>query len=118
MAAPNSPQTIPSGMAMSSATSQPSIACGPPNAVISNGIVMNGPMPIMFDMFRAVACSKPKRRSRWGWPFGGAAGFIGALLTQHGDDAIQRISRQLKPDVWLARLHPTLHTGATDAEDR
>ena len=27
---------------------------------------MNGPTPIMFDMFSAVACSRPKRRSRAG----------------------------------------------------
>ena len=25
---------------------------------------MNGPMPIMLDMFSAVACSRPKRRGR------------------------------------------------------
>jgi len=29
--------------------------------------VMNGPTPIMFDMFKAVAWSSPKRLSR-GWP--------------------------------------------------
>ena len=33
---------------------------------MSNGIVMNGPIPIMFDMFSAVACRRPKRRSRAG----------------------------------------------------
>ena len=27
---------------------------------------MNGPIPIMFDMFSAVACSRPKRRSSVG----------------------------------------------------
>ena len=53
-------------MVTSSATSQPSSACGPPSAVINSGIVMNGPMPIMFDMFRAVACNMPKRRSSCG----------------------------------------------------
>ena len=42
-------------MTMTSATSHPSSACGPPSAVISSGIVMNGPIPIMFDMFSAVA---------------------------------------------------------------
>ncbi len=68
IAAPSSLQTIPSAMTMISATSQPSSACGPPSAVISSGIVMNGPMPIMFDMFSAVACSRPKRRSSGaGW---------------------------------------------------
>src|SRR5258705_94883 len=29
---------------------------------MSSGIVMNGPIPIMFVMFSAVACSRPKRR--------------------------------------------------------
>src|ERR1051325_1225887 len=57
---------MPSGMAMSAPSNQPSIACGPPSADISSGIVMNGPMPIMFDMFSAVAWSSPKRRSRCG----------------------------------------------------
>ena len=33
-------------------------------AAIKTGIVMNGPIPIMFDMFSAVACSKPKRLGR------------------------------------------------------
>jgi hypothetical protein len=33
---------------------------------------MNGPMPIMFDMFRAVACNRPKRRSSWGVDTGGS----------------------------------------------
>src|SRR3954452_10118318 len=49
-------------MTISKATSHPSIACGPPNAVMSNGMVMNGPTPIMFVMLSAVACSMPKRR--------------------------------------------------------
>ena len=49
---------------MTSATIQPSIACGPPSAVISSGIVMNGPIPIMLIMFRAVAWTRPKRRGR------------------------------------------------------
>ena len=51
---------------MTSATSQPSIACGPFIADISAGMVMNGPTPIMFVMFSAVACNRPKRRSRCG----------------------------------------------------
>src|ERR1051325_3939261 len=59
---------------MPRATSQPSIACGPCMAAISAGMVMNGPTPIMFDMFSAVASSSPKRRSRWGWPEPAAAG--------------------------------------------
>ena len=49
-----------------SATAQPSMDCGPPSADISTGMVMNGPMPIMFDMLSAVACSKPKRRCKCG----------------------------------------------------
>ena len=40
---------------MATAMNQPSIDCGPPSADISNGIVMNGPIPTMFDMFSAVA---------------------------------------------------------------
>src|SRR6185295_20185646 len=42
---------------------QPSIACGPPSAVISSGIVMNGPTPIMLIMLSAVAWTRPKRRA-------------------------------------------------------
>jgi hypothetical protein len=30
------------------------------------GIVMKGPIPIMFDMFKAVAWSRPKRRCKSG----------------------------------------------------
>ena len=51
---------------MSSATTHPSIACGPPSAVMSSGIVMNGPTPIMFVMLRAVAWSRPNRRASSG----------------------------------------------------
>src|SRR5690242_6626161 len=39
------------------------MACGPPSAVMSSGIVMNGPAPIMFVMFSAVADNRPNRRS-------------------------------------------------------
>ena len=46
---------------MISATAQPIIACGPFMADIRAGMVMNGPTPIMFVMFNAVACNKPKR---------------------------------------------------------
>jgi hypothetical protein len=49
-------------MTMTRATSQPTSACGPPSADIRSGMVMNGPTPIMFDMFKAVACRRPKRR--------------------------------------------------------
>ena len=47
-------------------SSQPSMACGPFMADISAGMVMNGPTPIMFVMFSAVAWSRPKRRSKCG----------------------------------------------------
>ena len=40
---------------MTTATSHPTIACGPPRADISSGIVMKGPTPIMSDLFSAVA---------------------------------------------------------------
>src|SRR4030095_3351613 len=68
---------------MMSAAGHASIACGPasPAALISSGIVMNGPMPTMFDMFSAVACQKPMPRwssgSRVG--LGGSAGERGAV---------------------------------------
>src|SRR6185436_15427586 len=66
IAALNSLQIIPSGIAMSTAITQPSMACGPPSADMRRGIVMKGPIPIMFDMFKAVAWSKPKRRCKSG----------------------------------------------------
>src|SRR5688572_21831244 len=66
MAAPSSLQTIPSQITMTSATIQPSIACGPPSAVMSSGIVMNGPTPSMLVMFSAVAGRRLKRRGRCG----------------------------------------------------
>src|SRR6187455_1150022 len=64
--APSSLHTNPSAMTMTSATSQPASACGPPRADISSGMVMNGPTPIMLDMFSAVDCSSPNRRSSVG----------------------------------------------------
>ncbi len=51
----------------------PSMARGPPMAAINAGIVMNGPIPIIVDMLRAVAWSSPKRR----WSAGGADGCAG-----------------------------------------
>ena len=57
---------MPSHTTITSATIQPSIACGPPSAVISSGIVMNGPIPIMLIMLSAVAWSRPNRRVRGG----------------------------------------------------
>src|SRR6476646_10356236 len=53
-------------MTITSATSQPASACGPPMADISSGMVMKGPTPIMLDMFSAVDCSSPNRRSSVG----------------------------------------------------
>ena len=53
--APNSLQTMPSHRTITRAATQPSMACGPPSADMSSGIVMKGPMPIMFVMFSAVA---------------------------------------------------------------
>src|ERR1035441_10562495 len=60
--APSSLQTRPSLHAITSATIQPSMACGPPIAAISTGMVMKGPTPIIVDMFKAVAWRRPKRR--------------------------------------------------------
>ena len=65
IAAPNSLHTMPSQTTITSAASQPSIACGPPSAVNKSGIVINGPIPIMLFMFRAVACTTPKRCGAW-----------------------------------------------------
>src|SRR5207248_8275185 len=44
---------------------QTSIACGQPMANIRSGIVMNGPIPIMFVMLSAVAWTRPNRRVRF-----------------------------------------------------
>ena len=63
MAAPSSLHTMPSAITMTTPASQPSIDCGPPSALMRSGIVMNGPTPIMLDMFSAMACSNPKRRT-------------------------------------------------------
>ena len=79
MAAPSSLQIIPSEIVITSATSQPSIACGPPRVDKSRGMVMNGPMPIMFVMLSAVASSKPKRRNKCGV----SAGFSGFNFSVH-----------------------------------
>jgi len=49
------------------------MACGPPSADMSSGIVMNGPAPIMLVMLSAVAGSSPKWRTARGasdeWSF-------------------------------------------------
>jgi hypothetical protein len=59
---------------MMSAAGHAIIACGPvnPAALISRGLVMNGPMPTMFDMFSAAACQKPMPRWSSGSVFGTA----------------------------------------------
>ena len=57
---------FPSQITITSSTIQPSIAFGPPRAVMRSGIVMNGPAPIMLVMLSAVAGSRLKRRWRWG----------------------------------------------------
>src|SRR6476646_4666943 len=59
MAAPSSAHTRPSHMAKIAPRIQPSMACGPPIAPTINGMVMNGPTPIMSIMFRAVALLTP-----------------------------------------------------------
>ena len=63
-------------MAKSAPRIHPSMACGPPTALTISGIVMNGPMPIMSIMLRAVALPRPMPRIRsgeevsWGWGSG------------------------------------------------
>jgi len=49
-------------------------------ADMSAGIVMNGPMPIIFVMFSAVACSRLNRRSKCGSSEG--AGFVEMILAR------------------------------------
>src|SRR5262245_64709881 len=78
-------------MTMTSATSQPASACGPPSADISSGIVMNGPTPIMLDMFSAVDCSRPKRRSRVGGGLG-AEDIRPPILSGYGIFALARFA--------------------------
>src|SRR5579884_3223528 len=68
MAAPSSAQTNPSHSANSAPQIQPSMACGPPAALMINGMVMNGPTPIMSIMFSVVACSRPTPRISSGPP--------------------------------------------------
>src|SRR5689334_22731117 len=78
---------MPSQMTITSATIQPSIACGPPSADMRSGIVMNGPAPIMFVMFSAVAESSPKRR----WSRGCSGGISPSLARAAG--AVMRSTR-------------------------
>ncbi len=55
MAAPSSAHTSPSQSAKTAPAIQPSMACGPPAALMMRGMVMNGPTPIMSIMFSVVA---------------------------------------------------------------
>src|SRR5437870_1573228 len=64
MAAANSLQTRPSHSARIAPNSQPSMHCGPPMAPMIRGIVINGPTPTMLLMLRAVACRRPKLRTK------------------------------------------------------
>src|SRR5579862_2645655 len=66
MAAPSSAHTIPSHIAKIAPSTHPIIAWGPPIALTINGIVMNGPTPIMSIMFSAVALLSPTPRIRRG----------------------------------------------------
>src|SRR6202142_4471449 len=66
MAAPNSAHTSPSQRASTAPTIQPSMACGPPAALIISGMVMNGPTPIMSIIFSVVALVRPMPRTRSG----------------------------------------------------
>jgi hypothetical protein len=52
---------------------------------MSSGIVMNGPTPIMFVMFSAVAGRRLKRRISWGVSGGvvvSPGGIVGALMSR------------------------------------
>ena len=64
MAAPSSADTSPSQTAKSAPAIHPSIACGPPMALNTSGMVMNGPTPIMSIMLSAVALPNPMPRIR------------------------------------------------------
>src|SRR5271167_1210983 len=64
MAAPSSAHTMPSHNARAAPRIHPSMACGPPAALMIKGMVMNGPTPIMSIMFSAVAEPSPTPRTR------------------------------------------------------
>ena len=40
---------------MNAPVTHPSMDCGPPMVAIKSGMVMNGPIPTMLEIFRAVA---------------------------------------------------------------
>src|SRR5271170_906553 len=90
-AAPNSADTSPSHTASSAPAIHPSSACGPPIALTTNGMVMNGPTPIMSIMFSAVADHSPIPRMRLG---DDASGFEGEPM--NGWKKTQK--KQLTPD--------------------
>src|SRR5437879_2964144 len=80
MAAPSSAHTSPSQIASSAPKIQPSIACGPPIALMISGMVMNGPTPIMSIMFSAVALRSESPRTSRGDAPATSAGVVGALF--------------------------------------
>src|SRR6188474_1565402 len=63
---------------MSAPTHHPSSDWGPPMAAINRGIVMNGPIPTMLAMLRAVASRRPKPRVSFGsaGPAGGLESMV------------------------------------------
>src|SRR4029078_2262086 len=82
MAAPSSAQMRPSASARMAPLIQPNMASGPPIAATMAGIVTNGPMPHIWVMLIAVACSGPMLRSSAGCGDAAAvAGFSGELIT-------------------------------------
>src|ERR1700677_3282722 len=54
---------MPSASATAAPRIQPIIDCGPPNVATRAGIVINGPIPTIIDIFRLTAWSKRRRRS-------------------------------------------------------
>src|SRR4051794_25927601 len=68
MAAPSSAQMRPSASERIAPMIQPNIASGPPMVATMAGIVTNGPMPHIWVMLIAVACSGPIWRSSDGCP--------------------------------------------------
>ncbi len=72
-AAPSSLQTSPSHRTSTAATTQATMACGPPMEAMNSGMVMNGPMPTMLATLSDVAWSSPSPRSRPGSRRGGSS---------------------------------------------
>src|SRR5262245_61110533 len=66
IAAPSSAQMRPSASARIAPMIQPNIASGPPIVATMAGIVTNGPMPHIWVMLIAVACTGPILRSNEG----------------------------------------------------